>query len=110
MWGLRGRFAMRNPGRTRSPAASAKAASGFLPRPHGADFPPPLVDAASLALQPGFGALAHIAGEKIAAHEAVLGVGGGDRRDGSAGAGAGIPPRPAGGLAILGERLAGRRP
>ena len=37
--------------------------------------------AASLALQPRLAAVLDVAGEKIAAHEAVLGVGGRDRRD-----------------------------
>src|SRR5215831_8539786 len=82
--------------------------SGLLPGPHGADFPLALMDAAALALQPGLAALAHVARQEIAAHQAVLGIGGGQRGHGPARAGLRIFPRNAGRLAVARERLARR--
>src|SRR6185503_4639061 len=77
----------------------------LLPWPHVADFPPALVDAAALALQPGLRARAHIARQEVAAHEAVLRVGRGDRRDGPARTRLRVLPWDARRLAVDRQRL-----
>src|SRR5438874_6353719 len=64
-----------------------------LPRLQGAHFPSTLVNAAGLALEPGFLAAADVARQKIATHEAVLGVRGSERRQRPARAGSGCFPR-----------------
>src|ERR1700730_17584888 len=63
-----------------------------LQRPQAAHGPFALMDAASIALQPRLRAVTHIARQEIAAGEAVLAVGTGDRRDRAARAGAGVFP------------------
>src|SRR5262249_57153533 len=47
------------------------------------DLPPTLVNAARLALHPGLGARAYIARQEVAAGEAVLGIGFGNRGHGT---------------------------
>src|SRR5215470_3779855 len=88
-------------------ASPVAARSDLLPRPQSTDLPLALVDAAALALQPGFGALAHVAREEIAAQDAVLRIGAGERRNGPARAGARILPWNARRLAV--ERQRARR-
>src|SRR5438128_12664527 len=61
--------------------------SGALPGLEGAHLPSALLDPAGLALEPGRGAVADVAGEEIVAGHPVLLVGRGDRRDGAASTG-----------------------
>src|SRR5262245_16189088 len=68
-------------------------------------FPFTTLRAAGLALQPGLGAVAHVAGQEVAAHDAVLRIGGGDRRDGAARARAGILPWHAGILTVPAQHV-----
>src|SRR5262249_29879679 len=60
------------------------AGSGAVEPAQGLYFPFTTLRAAGFALQPGLGAVVHVAGQEIAANDAVLGVGGGDRCDGAA--------------------------
>src|ERR1043166_1209760 len=88
--------------------ATLRRGSPTLHWPHMAYFPPALVNAAAIALQPGFGILAHVACEEVATDEPVLSV---CRREGSdraARAGPGILPRHAH-VARARECLGGRR-
>src|SRR5215472_11173291 len=57
------------------------------PRLEVAHFPAAEAVATGLALHPGFGFFAHITGEEVAALDAIIPVGSGDRRDRAVGAG-----------------------
>ena len=76
---------------------SKKEYAGLRPfqRAELADGPLALMDAAGIALQPGFRPVADVARKEVAALEPVLRIGVGDRRDRSARAGEGILPRKA---------------
>src|SRR5262249_49350401 len=78
--------------------------SRALQRLHMAYFPAALVNAAAIALQPGFGALAHVACEEVATDESILGVGGSKRGHRAARARPRILPRHAH-IARAGQRL-----
>src|SRR5215467_13412397 len=62
--------------------------------------------AAGLPLQPGLGAVLHVAREEIVAGAAILIVGLGERRYGAAGPGRWVFPRHADVLAAFGQHLA----
>src|SRR5262245_13379164 len=95
MWGNCGRVA----------TGDRRASRPLGQRPQVLHFPLALVDAAGLALEPGLVTLAHVARQEVAAGEAVLVVGGRDRRDGAARAGARVLPRDAGIPAAAAEHV-----
>src|ERR1700691_5337246 len=73
------------------------------PRLDVAHFPAAEPVAAGFALHPGFRRVVQIAGEEIAAFDAAVPVGGGERRDGAAGAGQRILPWSAGAAVVFQE-------
>src|SRR6185312_13272055 len=81
---------------------------GAAPRAQIAHLPLAALGAAGLALQPRLAAVLDVAGEKIAAGDAVLLVGRGERRDRATGAGLRVLPRQAGMRATFGQDLARR--
>src|SRR4029450_9261008 len=94
---------------SRRPALSRQRAPAYLGSPGlwRSYFPFALLLLAGFTLQPGLGIAAHEARQKIAASSPVLGIGGCDRGNCAAGAGAWVFPRHAGVLLASAENRAG---
>ena len=95
--------------RWRSETEVPRPSSLPLPRLQAAHHPFTLMHATGLALQPGLVVLDHVACQKFAAERAVLRIGGCDRRDRAARAGARVFPRRARILATIDEHVGRRR-